>query len=112
MLEQIAYESPGTQAQKQQVYVVGDLESLSASVLYTDRVDKAKFINNGIENIRVDSDGDAFKFYSDLINNSLSVGIQPNGEDHEGYEALGIFNIGPLVPGGFGSFSGGSSGGY
>lgn len=35
MLEQIAYESPRVLEQKQQVYVVGDLESLSASALYT-----------------------------------------------------------------------------
>ena len=35
MLEQIAYEVPKVSETKQQVYEVGDLESLSASVLYT-----------------------------------------------------------------------------
>lgn len=43
MLEQIAYEVPRVFEQRQAVYQVGDLESLSASALYTGKIDCAKF---------------------------------------------------------------------
>ncbi len=48
------------------------------------------------ENVDVDSDGDAIKVYSDLVNNDLSIGIQPSGTDHEGYKDLGIIDLGDL----------------
>ncbi len=52
--------------------------------------------NGRFENIDVDLNGDAVKIYSDLINNSLSIGIQPSGTDHGDYKDLGIINLGDL----------------
>ena len=58
--------------------------------------------SNGIENIDVDKDGYATKIYSDLVNNNLSVGIQPPREKHDDYRVLGIIDFGDLYPKNFG----------
>ena len=50
MLEQIAYEVPRAVEQRQVVYQVGDLESLSASVLYGESKNNVK-IDGTIETI-------------------------------------------------------------
>lgn len=97
-LEQQLYEIPRTFKQGQSIFVVGDLENLSASALYD--TEKARFIRGGIENIRVYEDGDAFKVYSDLLNNSLKIGFQPSDQKHEEYMEIGMFDAGPLVSGG------------
>jgi len=56
------------------------------------------FIFGGFENVDVDKNGDAIKTYSDLINNKLKIGIQPNGVGHIPYKKLGIIDFGNLYP--------------
>jgi len=58
--------------------------------------------SNGIENVDVDKDGYATKVYSDLVNNNLSIGIQPPHEKHNDYKDLGIIDFGDLYPKSFG----------
>lgn len=53
-------------------------------------------IPNGIETVDVDKNGDALKTYSDLVNNKLSIGIQPKGTSHEDYKKMGIIDMGKL----------------
>ncbi|MCK5044012.1 hypothetical protein KAR52_03365 [Candidatus Pacearchaeota archaeon] len=61
--------------------------------------EKTLFKPNGVvENISIDKNKDTFKTYSDLINNNLSFGFQPNGVEHDDYKDLGIFEFGPLYP--------------
>ncbi|MEX0920906.1 MAG: hypothetical protein WDZ62_01455 [Candidatus Pacearchaeota archaeon] len=50
MLEQIAYKLPRTSEERQRVYVVGDLEDLSASALYS-KVKKRDYTKGNEEEI-------------------------------------------------------------
>lgn len=63
-----------------------------------DFIDIPLFTPSGMENIRKFKDKDTIKSYSDLVNNSLSIGIQPKGEKHKDYKDLGMFNFGSLYP--------------
>ena len=56
------------------------------------------FTSGGFENVDTDEDKDTTKIYSDLINNSISVGIKPRKVNHDDYKPLGIFDFGPLYP--------------
>ena len=53
------------------------------------------------ENVDFDKKIGTVKIYSDLLNNSLSIGFQPSGVKHGDYKELGIIDFGPLYPKGF-----------
>jgi len=72
--------------------------NLDFLLISMDFIDVPLFTNSGMENIQKFKDKDAIKSYSDLINNSLSVGIQPKGEKHKDYKDLGMFDLGQLYP--------------
>ena len=81
MLEQIAYQLPRVSKQKQQTYfIVGDLESLSASALY----DKNK-LKTGQD---LAKDGTMYKFYANISPwnfGETELGIQEKKEEHKDY---------------------------
>lgn len=104
-LENLAYEARPIQEQRQVVYQVGDLESLSASVLYA----KDK-METGVD---VAKDGTAYKFYTSLLPwnfGETELGIQGAGEKHKDYTKKMKEDGGISLGGGFSGFS--SGGGY
>lgn len=107
MLEQIAYQLPKSSEERQVVYQVGDLESLSSVALYAK--DKIK-IGQDLE-----KDGTMYKFYTDisLINfGDTELGIQEKGEKHKDYAKKMKEGGGISLGGGLSMPSSSCSGGY
>jgi len=97
-LETLAYESPRTSEARQVAYVVGDLESLSASALYGygtggsvgglssgggsgRTISRAKYI----ESIEIDTDGTRWGYSTSLDPSTfgeMSLKIQGKGQKH------------------------------
>ena len=94
MLEQIAYEVPRAVEQRQVVYQVEDLESLSASVLYNESKNNVK-IDGTIETILPQFiNDDTVKLYINSLNGKTDIAYQKGGEGHTAFANSGrMINI-------------------
>jgi len=72
-----------------------NLEGMITSLILGPDEEEEKIIDipGGVEIINNFPDGDCIKIYSNLIDESTSIGYQPNGTNHEEYQQSNIYEI-------------------
>ena len=112
MLEQIAYQLSRVNKTNQRVYQVGDLESLSASTLYSDYGD-TDFNHRMIETVFPGIDGKGcLKIYIDPFSFSGTAGYHNKGEKHKDYAKRMEESGGISLGGGISALPSSTTGGY